>query len=249
MLKRWAEWTANSASEVDFWTRWITTRGLKWPADYASRIDPAQPLPHLIEDQLQAAAVPKGAAVRILDIGSGPLTYVGSASQSYKATVVAVDPLADDYNRILRDRSVAAPNLTIKGFAETLDRQFEADSFDAVWCCNALDHAFDPILGISKMLTVVKGNCPVILLFHPNEADGGNYEGLHQWNFDLSDNGDFTIEQRGQHINITKLVSDQVAVKSWAIGGVKAPKSRIAVVFRKTTDFSLTQLLLKAANP
>lgn len=247
MLTKWQDWTNSTASEVDFWNRWVSSRGLHWPEDFARRTDPAQPLPELVEDQLRGAGVPEGSAVRVLDVGSGPLTMVGSASQRYQVAVTAVDPLADEYNRILTEGGVPVPNPAAKGFAETLDRQFDAESFDLVWCCNALDHSFDPVMGITKMLAVVKPGQPVILMFHPNEADGGNYNGLHQWNFDLDANGDFTIEQRGKMINLTRLLASQVSMKAWRIDGQNNSKSRVAVVLRRLGDFSLTQLLL--SNP
>ena len=53
---------------------------------------------------------------------------------------------------------------------------------------NALDHAFDPLQGIERMLQVCKPGGWVLLRHARNEGVPGQFRnGLHQWAFDVQE--------------------------------------------------------------
>lgn len=235
-------WQTLTEEEIFWWDKWLRTQGDQWPDDFARRIDPAQPLPPLIEQALAASGAPSGSRLRILDLGSGPLTNVGSRSERYQAEVVPVDPLAEAYNRLIDKYGVIAPNPTSVAEAEHLDRRFPPHSFDVVWACNSLDHSHDPVLGLYQAFQVLKPGGHLILTFHRNEADHGGYEGLHNWNFDMR-NGAFVIESRGRLVNMSTKLLPFAAIRVLFKQPPKSFKSRVTLDFEKQAEMSLFDLV------
>lgn len=236
------EWEKHTHEEVEFWDKWFRTRGGQWPEDYLRRIDPRQRLPDLIEKALVDKGVERGSAIRILDLGSGPLTAVGSRSDRYSVEVVAIDPLADAYNLLIRKHGIAAPLLPQQGEAERLDCLFPPETFDLVWVCNSLDHSYDPVLGIFQAFKTLKTGGTMLIVFHPNEADVGNYQGLHNWNFDVRA-GKFIIESRGRLIDMSEVLEKFAKIKVPATKAHLAPKSKLVVEVRKISEISLFDML------
>ena len=147
--------------------------------------------PHLAN---LAGHLAPGSVVRVLDVGSGPLSHVGTVSEQWRIDLVAVDPLADEYRALFEEFGLAwdvgAPR---RGEAETLADAFPEDSFDLVYCRNALDHARDPLLGIRQMVRVCKAGGAVFLAHASNEGTKQCYRGLHQWDLCPRDDGDLVI--------------------------------------------------------
>ncbi len=235
-------WRANAAQEMGFWVEWIENRGGKWPDDFKRRVSGDHPLPELVEQELERAGIPPEADVKIIDVGSGPLSYVAGRHDKFKVELTAVDPLANDYNALLDAEGIVPSVRVEEGFVETLGGAFPRDHYHVVWCCNALDHALDPVLGLFNLLLVCRPNGVVLLLFHPNEADGGRYGGLHQWNFDVVD-GQFMIEQTGRKLNVSRLVESQCSISTRRFGAKKGGKERILVRLERMGPLNLTQLL------
>jgi SAM-dependent methyltransferase len=202
--KNLASWAAGKAPEVNFWREWLTTRGLGWSWDYKPRLDPDQPLQERITRHLSA---PPGATVSILDVGAGPLTRLGKRWEGRTLWITAVDALAEQYERLLRDAGITPPVLTQQGEVERLTERFPKNSFDLVNMENALDHSYDPLLGIRQMLEVVKPGGYVLLLHDVNEAHRTGYVGFHQWNF-CAENGHFIIWNRKTRISVNDALGD-----------------------------------------
>src|SRR4051794_5126905 len=101
-------WRRELPTEVEFWREWLRSGGLDWPWSYRERLDPDTPLAEpLILDRLS------GDAVRILDVGAGPLTSLGRRHPSSSIEVVAVDPLAARYDELLAEAGVVPPVRTL----------------------------------------------------------------------------------------------------------------------------------------
>ena len=135
--------------------------------------------------------VPPRAAVRVLDIGCGPVSHVGTCSDRWRIEVVAIDPLADEYRRLrkefdLTDCGVAPMRCEIETLAQVVGER----SFDIVYCHNALDHVRDPLSGILQMVRP-GGSC--WLVHSSNEGEKQDYRGLHQWNLSPQDDGDLVV--------------------------------------------------------
>ena len=237
-------WTVRAPAEVEFWDRWITSKGDRWPVDFQRRTDPNAPLTPMLVDLLPHLDLSPGQTIRVLDIGSGPLSYVGYAHDTYQVELTAVDPLSDEYNRLLDSVGVTGVTRTRPGYFETALADFGAGSFDVVWCFNSLDHSIDPVLGLVNLLSVVKIGGGLILSFCPNEAEQGKYKGLHQWNLDLDDDG-LVLTQLGRKTSLQGLIDQQKIVKRMVGGARAGAKERVTYLIRKTANVNLSQALLK----
>ncbi|CAE7461548.1 SFC1 [Symbiodinium sp. CCMP2592] len=89
--------------------------------------------------------------------------------------VVAADGLARFYNRVLDERELKPPYLPLQCPVEELHECFPSPHFDVVHIRNALDHSFDPVLGIQRMLQVTRPGGWVLLRHARNEGVPGQF--------------------------------------------------------------------------
>ena len=220
---------SDPAPQLAWWSEWFASRGRGWPSDFEARLSPATPVQSRI-----AAHFPETGAVRILDVGSGPLSRVGRAHPSVSVHVTAVDPLADEYRALLLAHTGDASMAPVRGEAEALDRVFKPSSFDLVTMENALDHCRDPLLAIRQMLAVVEPGGVILLLHEENEADAQRYEGGARWN--LTEAGGRVLAwNREAMLDITTELtgSVEVSVNRPPEAGYRQP---LEVCLRKTAD-------------
>jgi SAM-dependent methyltransferase len=181
-------WRRGLPLEVEFWENYISTGGGEFPGEYQERLDPNAE----IRDPLILAAVRRSGSdpVRILDVGAGPLTALGKRDPqdfARRIEIVAIDPLAEEYRRMLRRYGVTPPVLTEACRGEDLDVRFARDTFDIAYARNALDHSLDPMKVIENMVAVVRPGGTIVLRHYRREAEEMSYEQLHQWNFDVEE--------------------------------------------------------------
>ena len=124
--------------------------------------------------------------LNILDVGCGPLSVVGQRNGDFKVTLTGVDPLADEYQAMLAEVGVLPPFALVKGLGEEVGELFAEDSFDIVYSRNALDHSQDPIAAIRSMIKVAKPGATIWINVNRNEGINAGYNGLHSWNFEVS---------------------------------------------------------------
>lgn len=149
--------------------------------------------------------------IRVLDVGAGPVSQVGANYSGKTIEIVAVDPLAGQYAQVLTELGLSPKFPTIFGVAERLDEVFEADSFDFACCRNALDHAYDPLTGISQIIRVLRPSCVFFLSGYTNEAKNAKYVGLHQWNFEI-ENGALILWRPGIRIDVGEALSPELEI-------------------------------------
>lgn len=203
-------WCRGITEEVRFWDDFLRTRGFNWPEQYAERFNPDLPLQQDLAELINA---PAGATVRILDVGAGPLTWVGRKSPRWKVAITAVDPLADAYDQLMRNHGVTPPVRTVPGTAEGLRKRFARNSFDLATARNSLDHAIDPADALRQMVTLVKPGAAILLSHAVREATNNAWSGLHQWDFDLV-NGEFVISSLMERVNVHEMLDGQATVSS-----------------------------------
>jgi len=237
-------WTERSEHEMGFWNSWVASEGMKWKEGYQRKTDPNATLAPMVENFLPTIGFAPGAHVKILDIGSGPLSWIGTKSDNYTIDLTAVDPLADQYNAMLDRKGVSGVGRPVKGFFEDALWQLGANQYDIVWSANSLDHSIDPVLGLFNIINVCKIGGGVILMFHPNEAEGEDYNGLHQWNLDVID-GALILHQKGRKFSLMPLIENQSNVSVQRIGNSDKDKAKIVVKFKKTQDANISQAVMR----
>jgi SAM-dependent methyltransferase len=188
-----SDWEKSIAHEIAFWTKWVTE-----PSYLSGRIEPDR----WIQEEIRALInIPENKNIRVLEVGSGPMTIIANVWGGYNLEVVAVDPLADEYNAILDANGIVPPIRTLKCAGEDLTKLFDENSFDFAQAHNCLDHSWSPIQCIEQMLIVVKPEATIDLMHYINESDNQSGVGLHAWNF-FEENGNFMIEGKGDRINV-----------------------------------------------
>jgi hypothetical protein len=105
------------AHELSFWEDWLDRPGV----NVADRLDPALTDPTV----LSCLSRINRKQVAIIDVGAGPLSTLGTQAPRKQISLVAVDPLAADYARMLRERGITPLVRTQFGQGEDLVEQFE----------------------------------------------------------------------------------------------------------------------------
>jgi SAM-dependent methyltransferase len=162
-------------AEARFWRGWFDLPG----ANLDERLDPA------IIDKTVLACIARlpAAEVSIIDVGAGPLSTLGTQAPAKRVRLTAVDPLADRYDTLLRERGITPLVRTQSCAGERLLELFDPETFDLAFAENSLDHAAEPLRIIHNMVTLVGPGGFVVLNHGPDEAEGSGYRQLHQWNF------------------------------------------------------------------
>jgi len=213
-LGRRLVWRSRKGTEVDFWADWLVgAPGTEeWTSDRELRLDPeAQIRDPLVREELEQHLADE---ISILDVGAGPLTALGYRFPGKKILIVAVDPLADEYDRLLRDARLDPPIRTIAVPGEALLEHFGPRTFDIAYAVNALDHSADPLTIISNMVAVVRPGGVVLLRHKRNEGESARYWGLHQWNFDVVDDG-LLVWNNAVEVNVSSALVDRATTTAW----------------------------------
>lgn len=209
-------WQKGIGSELSFWEKWFQSQGMLWPDDFRYRQQPDTE----IDASLLSGNLSSANTLRILDVGAGPMTVLGKQKNGCSLNITACDPLGPFYAEMAERHGVKRPVPTEQAFAEDLTAFYPRESFDLVFCQNALDHSFDPVRGIEEMLLVVKPIGRVVLRHNINEAETENYFGFHQWNFD-EDAGHFVVWNRANRIDITEIFSPWADITTAKGGGFR----------------------------
>ena len=205
------QWSKGIAFEVGFWETWVKSGGSEWPADYQKRLDPEMPLVEYMAAHCESLNKPK---LRILDVGAGPMTLVGKKLGNKILEIVAIDPLAEQYNILLDEKGIKPLVRTQFGYGEKILEYFPKGSFDVAHAQNSLDHGMNPVQSIEQMVEVVGSPGFVFLSHAENEGKTANYGGFHQWDF-TEKNGDFlVIGRNGNETNITRMLAPKAQVKT-----------------------------------
>lgn len=203
-------WKKSLVSESNYWDR-VLSRDLEsdW-IEFSTRLKGYTAQPFEFADY----CAPSGDDVcKVLDVGAGPLTVLGTNHDKLNVEIDAIDPLADHYNDALNRYGLVPPVRTTSAKGEDLARHFAPDSFHLVHSLNALDHVFNPLLCIREMVKVCKPGGAIVLIGNENAALRNVYGGLHQWNF-LTVDGDLVIWRPDQKISVQKALGDTAYVRA-----------------------------------
>lgn len=216
-------WEKAILEEVQFWEQYVATEGLEWKDEYQMRLDPQS----LLQENLIIHILNElpSLSVSILDVGAGPLTVIGRIYPGKLLNITAVDALAFEYDRILKEAHIVPPVRTILCHGERLLDTFGPDSFDIAYARNSVDHSYNPLLVIKNMLCVVKANGFVLLRHKRNEGERARYAGLHRWNFDMKQ-GEFILWSQEVEYNLTQMLCHDAEIecyfdREWVVGMIK----------------------------
>jgi SAM-dependent methyltransferase len=202
-------WQTRLSTEIAFWDDYLGTGGSQWPDDFQRRTTPIRPFQDFLARLIPAES--EAAEIRVLDVGAGPLTQVGTNWPGKIVHITAIDPLADAYTALLKKYRIVPPVPTLRCEAECVAERFGESSFDLVHARNCLDHSYDPLLAIRQALVVVKPCCYVYLEHEQNESTKESGRGLHKWNFHAVSN-EFVIERAGHTVNVTRELANSADV-------------------------------------
>ena len=209
-------WERGLENELGFWQNELPGR-IREMESYRRRMDPdAEVTDPLLRELLHRI---EAEVVSVLDVGAGPLTSVGKRYAGKKLQVTAVDPLAEDYARFMREREINPPVWPVQCRGEDLLGAFAPETFDIAFARNSLDHSVDPILVVQNMVELVKPGGAVLLEHLMREGERTAYRGLHQWNFDLEGDDLIVQRSRGERANLTRLLDGRVRSQSASRGG------------------------------
>lgn len=207
-------WNDRLPEEITFWRYWLRQSDPAFRADFAERMTPDRPMPPYIGKILDAMGPNGQDEYRVLDVGSGPLTALGSRHGARRVRVIPVDPLADYYDELLEEAGVVPLVRATWCHGELLRERFPAASFEMTYAQNSLDHSYDPLAVIRQMVDLTKPGGTVLLEHARNEGETREYKGLHQWNFDLEGERAFLWNAR-QRVCLNEVLGDRVTVVPW----------------------------------
>lgn len=203
-------WLQGIYSEIGFWDRYIREKGGVWKDGWEQATVKNRVFE--LEDDIPEDKI--GQEYDFVDIGSGPFSRVGIATDKVKLNHCAVDPLAEVY-KSLKKRNNLENGINLRtGFVELLDKEFSANSFDLIHMSNSLDHSFDALLGIYQLINICRIGGKIILRHRLDEAVYEKYEGFHQWNLyvDIESNI-FMLWRADEKYIINDLFSEYVDIK------------------------------------
>ena len=176
-------WAGIQHGEIAFWDNALGS----------VRTNPNKPLQETIRRLIDAAP---GSRIEILDVGAGPLTYLGSKWPERDVHITALDPNAAEYDRLLAKHCIEPPCRTTFGWVEDLASSVPLSFFDLVHARNCIDHSKDPLRAIEEMVRAAKPGCRVFLNHWISEGRRNKYGGPHQWNL-FQRNGRFLVDRPG----------------------------------------------------
>lgn len=199
------DWAKLVDAEISHWNHVFykyTTDSNSYLHQYVKkRLDVELPLHQNV--QLLVDSIDKQ-EISILDVGSGPVPFLGRKSTK-KIKLTAADYLAESYYQLYHQYNLYPPTIPKPIDASKLSLFFDLDYFDIVYARNSIDHTFDPIKCIQEMIKV--SNRYVILEHKLNEGMIENYQGLHQWNFFIKNSKFYISDKYGNEFCVNDYIS------------------------------------------
>ena len=175
---RWRFRTAPSAyhDELGFWRTQLAEHGRatcdrgRWEAAFPTGL---VPYVDLVRNR-------HGRTPRLLELGSGPVSLLAWGVEQGLFDLTAVDPLAGEYERLMRQNGCMYPVKPVEGFGENLTGLFAPSTFDIAYASNALDHTASPRRCLEELTRVVGDGGVMYFEGFVREGTNAGWQGLHQ---------------------------------------------------------------------
>jgi len=195
-------WADSIDAEIGFWSRTIAKDPGRFQRRYLRSAPANSLLPGLV-------TLVEAEPVAVLDVGSGPAPVV-LGRYAKRVDIVACDPLADQYQKLLEQHGITSPVEIVNAEGEGLVEQFGAERFHISHIQNALDHSHQPVEVVRNMLRCTKPGGIVMIRTVINEGANEHYHGLHQWDISPAAN-DFHIRHKdGAVTAVREALADDV---------------------------------------
>lgn len=123
--------------------------------------------------------------IRVLDVGSGPISMLSKNFSGWNVELLAADALADDYAQLVDELGIDPERRLVRPVqaeSEELSAMLGEKRFEFVIMRNALDHTADPVKSFEELMKVCAPGGYVLIEQFENEAKAEKWEGFHQWN-------------------------------------------------------------------
>lgn len=198
-----SQWSEGISSELVFWDGWLASRG-NGSEEFRFRLDPDAELQEDIKCILYMVMHgKKNRVARILDVGAGPLTWLGKRYNGVPVVILAVDALARPFKDLLKKHGIIPPVLTQHCKSEDISG-LNLFKFDLITARNTLDHSQNPMKVIMDMPGLLIPGGMIYLEHIINEGECSQYEGFHQWNFNLVDDH-LILSSRDERFDVTEM--------------------------------------------
>jgi len=195
-------------SEVYYWDNALSL-GHEYDEQILRLLDPNKRIgafPPKLLDFINELKKHASSRVKVLEVGSGPVSTLGWGVEANIIEVVAIDPLAKQYSKIMKTKTYSYPINPIVGQGEKVGELFSGESFDVIYSRNALDHSSSPAQCINSMFKVLKEGGLVYLEGFVNVGTHEDWKGLHQHNL-IPENGNLVrYDKKGSATNLTNTV-------------------------------------------
>jgi len=165
-------------SEIDYWDKELSLSGAYPQAiiNRTSRDLMKKEYPQILEKYRKKMH----GKLRVLDVGSGPLSMLAYGFYNNLFDLDCVDPLGEVYKKLLKKHNLSVDYNIFASPGESLSLNLPKRKYDMVWIHNALDHTKRPREVMAQMEKMLKTGGYLFVLGWANEGTMEGFLGLHQ---------------------------------------------------------------------
>jgi hypothetical protein len=175
-------------SEKFYWARLFHERSRKNDVKVCNSVTSFSPTETAIVYALEALEKKVQGNLSLIDVGSGPFSVfnIDTITKRTNVELVAVDPLADFYEKLHRDFGTGYQLKLTRGLGENLVEIFGKRRFHLAVTENAIDHSTNPVLFLKNLCDLVKPGGYIILSGYFRVGSNEKWHGLHKWDISLA---------------------------------------------------------------
>jgi len=146
----------------------------------------------------------KNEKLKLLEIGSGPVSNLAYYVDKDLFEVIAIDPLAGFYQKIMNKFNYEFPIKPISINCEDLLKFFRKETFHIIYAQNSIDHTNNPIICLNNAYHLLKNNGILFIRNNIKEGSRKGWIGLHKHDIYMSKNNLVHANQKGKITNFFK---------------------------------------------